>query len=149
GAALADATVLFVTTALFNQYVQLIPQALAGLRILLCGGERADPAAFRSLLAQAPALRLVHCYGPTETTTYATTYEVRALAEGADSVPIGRPISNTQIHVLDAHLQPVPVGVTGEICIGGDGVALGYLNRPDLTAEKFVRDPLIDGALMY
>ncbi|WP_426127938.1 amino acid adenylation domain-containing protein [Pseudomonas sp. DWP1b1] len=149
GVALADATVLFVTTALFNQYVQLIPQALAGLRILLCGGERADPAAFRRLLAQAPALRLVHCYGPTETTTYATTYEVRALAEDADSVPIGRPISNTQIHVLDAHLQPVPVGVTGEICIGGDGVALGYLNRPDLTAEKFVRDPLIDGALMY
>eukprot|EP01132_Coremiostelium_polycephalum_P022013 gene22013-26124_t len=74
------ATILFVTTALFNQYVQLIPDALAGLRILLCGGERADPAAFRSLLAQAPALRLVHCYGPTETTTYATTHEVQAIA---------------------------------------------------------------------
>ncbi|SFP36146.1 non-ribosomal peptide synthetase [Pseudomonas sp. NFPP28] len=149
GLALADATVLFVTTALFNQYVQLIPQALAGLRILLCGGERADPAAFRSLLAQAPALRMVHCYGPTETTTYATTYEVRSLAETADSVPIGRPISNTQVHVLDAQLQPVPVGVTGEICIGGDGVAKGYLNRPELTAEKFVQDPFIPGALMY
>ncbi|MCD7041283.1 amino acid adenylation domain-containing protein [Pseudomonas sp. MAFF 311096] len=149
GVALADVTVLFVTTALFNQYVQLIPQALAGLRILLCGGERADPAAFRSLLARAPALRLVHCYGPTETTTYATTYEVRSLAEDADSVPIGRPISNTQIHVLDAQLQPVPLGVTGEICIGGDGVAKGYLNRPALTAEKFVHDPFDADALMY
>ena len=149
GIALADATVLFVTTALFNQYVQMIPQALAGLRILLCGGERADPAAFRSLLAQAPALRLVHCYGPTETTTYATTYEVRAIADDADSVPVGRPIANTQIHVLDAHLQPVPVGVTGEICIGGDGVALGYLNRPDLSAEKFVQDPFNESTLMY
>ncbi|MDE2036696.1 MAG: amino acid adenylation domain-containing protein, partial [Pseudomonas sp.] len=141
------ATILFVTTALFNQYVQLIPDALAGLRILLCGGERADPAAFRSLLAQAPALRLVHCYGPTETTTYATTHEVQAIAADAESVPIGRPIANTQIHLLDAHLQPVPLGVVGEICIGGHGVAKGYLNRPELTAEKFVDDPFGDGLL--
>jgi arthrofactin-type cyclic lipopeptide synthetase C len=149
GAALQDVTVLFVTTALFNQYVQMIPQALAGLRILLCGGERADPAAFRRLLAAAPALRLVHCYGPTETTTYASTYEVRALADDAESVPVGRPISNTRIHVLDAQLQPVPLGISGEICIGGDGVAKGYLNRPELSAEKFVQDPFVPGALMY
>jgi arthrofactin-type cyclic lipopeptide synthetase C len=149
GAALEGATVLFVTTALFNQYVQMIPDALAGLRILLCGGERADPAAFRTLLARAPGLRLVHCYGPTETTTYATTYEVRTVAKHADSVPIGGPISNTQIHVLDAQLQPVPLGVSGEICIGGDGVAIGYLNRPELTDEKFVDDPFNPGRLMY
>ncbi|UXV22066.1 amino acid adenylation domain-containing protein [Pseudomonas fluorescens] len=149
GRALSGATVLFVTTALFNQYVQMIPEALAGLRVLLCGGERADPAAFRTLLARAPALRLVHCYGPTETTTYASTYEVRAIAYDAESVPVGRPISNTQIHVLDAQLQAVPLGVTGEICIGGDGVAKGYLNRPELTAEKFVDDPFNAGALMY
>ncbi|WP_157831216.1 non-ribosomal peptide synthetase, partial [Pseudomonas sp. 43NM1] len=136
----SGATVLFVTTALFNQYVQLIPEALKGLRILLCGGERADPAAFRRLLAFAPELRLVHCYGPTETTTYATTYEVKSLAADADSVPIGRPISNTQIYLLDAFQQPVPIGVVGEICIGGQGVAKGYLNRPELTAEKFVPD---------
>ncbi|UEH06248.1 non-ribosomal peptide synthetase [Pseudomonas sp. HN8-3] len=147
--ALQDVTVLFVTTALFNQYVQLIPQALAGLRILLCGGERADPAAFRTLLAQAPALRLVHCYGPTETTTYATTCEVHTIADDADSVPVGRPISNTQVYVLDAQQQPVPLGIVGEICIGGDGVALGYLNRPELTAEKFVQDPFNPGALLY
>ena len=149
GAELKGATVLFVTTALFNQYVQLIPEALAGLRILLCGGERADPAAFRSLLARAPALRLVHCYGPTETTTYATTHEVREVGTDTDSVPVGRPISNTQIYVLDAQMQPVPLGITGEICIGGDGVALGYLNRPELTAEKFVQDPFNPGALLY
>ncbi|TYK55435.1 non-ribosomal peptide synthetase [Pseudomonas synxantha] len=147
--ALQGVTVLFVTTALFNQYVQLIPQALAGLRILLCGGERADPAAFRTLLAQAPALRLVHCYGPTETTTYATTCEVHTIADDADSVPVGRPISNTQVYVLDAQQQPVPLGIVGEICIGGDGVALGYLNRLELTAEKFVQDPFNPGALLY
>jgi arthrofactin-type cyclic lipopeptide synthetase C len=145
------ATILFVTTALFNQYVQLIPQALKGLRMLLCGGERGDPAAFRQLLAEAPALRIVHCYGPTETTTYATTFEVREVSENAESVPIGGPIGNTQVYLLDAHQQPVPMGVTGELYIGGEGVALGYLNRPDLTAEKFLRDPFSDkpGALLY
>ncbi|RIJ12891.1 non-ribosomal peptide synthetase [Pseudomonas sp. 91RF] len=145
------ATILFVTTALFNQYVQLIPEALKGLRMVLCGGERADPAAFRRLLAEAPDLRIVHCYGPTETTTYATTFEVREVADDADSVPIGGPISNTQVYVLDARQQPVPMGVTGELYIGGQGVALGYLNRPDLTAEKFLQDPFGDqpGALLY
>ncbi|CAI8806397.1 arthrofactin-type cyclic lipopeptide synthetase C [Pseudomonas sp. IT-232MI5] len=145
------ATILFVTTALFNQYVQLIPQVLKGLRMLLCGGERGDPAAFRQLLAEAPALRIVHCYGPTETTTYATTFEVREVSENAESVPIGGPIGNTQVYLLDAHQQPVPMGVTGELYIGGEGVALGYLNRPDLTAEKFLRDPFSDkpGALLY
>nr|QNL34618.1 SteC [Pseudomonas sp.] len=147
----SGATILFVTTALFNQYVQLIPQSLKGLRILLCGGERGDPAAFRRLLAEAPALRIVHCYGPTETTTYATTFEVREVAENAESVPIGGPIGNTQVYVLDAYQQPVPMGVTGELYIGGQGVALGYLNRPDLTAEKFLCDPFSEmpGALLY
>ncbi|WP_433590111.1 non-ribosomal peptide synthase/polyketide synthase [Pseudomonas koreensis] len=147
----SGATILFVTTALFNQYVQLIPQALKGLRILLCGGERGDPAAFRTLLAVAPQLRIVHCYGPTETTTYATTFEVHQVADNAESVPIGGPISNTRVYVLDAHQQPVPMGVTGELYIGGQGVALGYLNRPELTAEKFLRDPFSDrpGALLY
>ncbi|MFW9080921.1 non-ribosomal peptide synthase/polyketide synthase [Pseudomonas sp. P2757] len=147
----SGATILFVTTALFNQYVQLIPEALKGLRILLCGGERGDPAAFRTLLAEAPELRIVHCYGPTETTTYATTFEVHAVPDHADNVPIGGPISNTQVYVLDAQQQPVPLGVTGELYIGGQGVALGYLNRADLTAEKFLKDPFSDkpGALLY
>ncbi|WP_460415191.1 amino acid adenylation domain-containing protein [Pseudomonas sp. microsymbiont 2] len=143
GMALRDggASVLFVTTALFNQYVQLIPEALAGLRILLCGGERGDPGAFRALLAQAPKLRLVHCYGPTETTTYATTYEITALEQGTEHVPIGRPIGNTTVYVLDHQGRVAPEGVAGELYIGGDGVALGYLNRPQLTAERFLDDP--------
>ncbi|MGW7773816.1 amino acid adenylation domain-containing protein [Pseudomonas machongensis] len=145
------ATVLFVTTALFNQYVQMIPDVLAGLRVLLCGGERADPAAFRSLLAQAPDLRLVHCYGPTETTTYAAAGQVRHVPADAELVPIGGPVGSTQVHVLDAHLRPLPLGAVGELYIGGDGVALGYLNRPELTAERFIDDPFSPqpGARLY
>ncbi|MFV3406513.1 amino acid adenylation domain-containing protein [Pseudomonas sp. NY15463] len=137
---LRELSVMFLTTALFNQYVQLIPEALAGLRVLMCGGERAEPEAFRRLLAVAPHVRLVHCYGPTETTGYATTSEVRAVPAGSDSVPIGRPIGNTRVYVLDGQGRPVPVGVVGELHIGGDGVALGYLNRAQLTAERFVED---------
>ncbi|MCQ9473759.1 amino acid adenylation domain-containing protein, partial [Pseudomonas alliivorans] len=152
-ALLSDAriSVLFITTALFNQYVQQIPEALQGLRLLLSGGERADPASYRALLGGAQGLRLFNVYGPTETTTFATTCEVRAVSEGDESVPIGRPIGNTSIYVLDTHQRLAPKGVTGELYIGGDGVALGYLNRPDLSVEKFLVDPFSDepGAMMY
>uniref|UniRef100_UPI000F03E2B5 non-ribosomal peptide synthetase n=1 Tax=Pseudomonas viridiflava TaxID=33069 RepID=UPI000F03E2B5 len=147
----ARISVLFITTALFNQYVQQIPQALQGLRLLLSGGERADPASYRTLLSQAQGLRLFNGYGPTETTTFAAVCEVSAICEGDESVPIGRPIGNTSIYVLDAHQRLAPKGVTGELYIGGDGVALGYLNRPELSVEKFLVDPFSDepGAMMY
>ncbi|WP_122827338.1 non-ribosomal peptide synthetase, partial [Pseudomonas viridiflava] len=147
----ARISVLFITTALFNQYVQQIPQALQGLRLLLSGGERADPASYRALLSQAQGLRLFNGYGPTETTTFAAVCEVSAICEGDESVPIGRPIGNTSIYVLDAHQRLAPKGVTGELYIGGDGVALGYLNRPELSVEKFIVDPFSDepGAMMY
>ncbi|MEN1836363.1 amino acid adenylation domain-containing protein [Pseudomonas lijiangensis] len=144
-------TSLFVTTAVFNQYVSLIGETLAGLRILMCGGERADPQVFRDLLAIAPDLRLIHCYGPTETTTYATTLHVTDVPLQMSNVPIGKPLANTQVYVLDARQQLVPTGVAGEICIGGDGVALGYLNRPELTAQAFIADPFsaVKGARLY
>ncbi|HDS1684031.1 TPA: amino acid adenylation domain-containing protein, partial [Pseudomonas putida] len=144
-------TVLFLTTALFNQYVQLIPEALAGLRILISGGERAEPAAFRALLERAPGLRLINGYGPTETTTFAVACTVHKLASNATQVPIGQPIGNTQVYVLDGHCQLVPRGVVGELYIGGDGVALGYLNHPALSAERFIDDPFSQrpGARLY
>ncbi|MCG6576907.1 non-ribosomal peptide synthetase, partial [Pseudomonas sp. AF32] len=142
----AKVSALFLTTAMFNQYVMLIPDALARLRILMCGGERADPASFRRLLALAPSLQLLHCYGPTETTTFATTHTVTDVPQGATSIPIGRPIANTQVYILDAAGQPVPIGVAGEIHIGGAGVALGYLNRKDLTDERFIADPFSNRA---
>ncbi|MPR00590.1 amino acid adenylation domain-containing protein, partial [Pseudomonas sp. MAFF 212408] len=90
---------------------------------------------------------LLNGYGPTEATTFSTTYEIKRADEG--SIPIGRPVGNSRAYVLDARQQPVPVGVTGELYIGGQGVALGYLNRADLTAEKFLADPFSNAGLMY
>src|SRR5262249_32406169 len=94
---------------------------------------------------------LLHVYGPTETTTFATWYPVTRVAEEAVTVPIGRPIANTQVYILDTSLQPVPVGVTGELHIGGAGLARGYLNRPELTAAKFIPHPFstMPGARLY
>ena len=134
-------SVAFLTTALFNHYVRVIGPALGTLRLLMTGGERADPASFALLLAQAPDLRLVNGYGPTETTTFATTCEVATVAPDAASLPIGRPIGNTHVHVLDAHGRLAPLGVVGELYIGGDGVAAGYLGQPALTEARFVPDP--------
>ncbi|BDU21546.1 non-ribosomal peptide synthetase [Dyella sp. GSA-30] len=139
-------TALFLTTALFNLYAQAIPKALARLKYLLCGGERNDPAAFWRVLAEGGPQHLIHCYGPTETTTYALTCEITPAWRGHDNLPMGRPIGNTRAYLLDAHRQPVPLGAVGEIYIGGDGVALGYLHRPELTAERFLPDPFVEAA---
>lgn len=141
---------LFLTTALFNQLMREAPDAFAGLGDLLTGGEACDPAAMAAALGPSGPKRLVHVYGPTETTTFATFEPVEAIPEGARSVPIGRPIGNTAAHVLDRRLRPVPPGVTGELYLGGDGLALGYEGRPGLTAERFVASPFgPPGARLY
>jgi acyl carrier protein len=105
----------------------------------------------RQVVRNDPPERLLHVYGPTESTTFASWYRVRDVAEGAATVPIGHPISNTQLYVLDAHLEPVPVGASGELYLGGDGLAQGYLNQPALTAERFVPHPFADepGSRLY
>jgi amino acid adenylation domain-containing protein len=134
-------TTLFLTTALFNQMVAQIPAALGKLSHLLFGGEAVDAQRVRELLGKGAPKRLLHVYGPTETTTFASSYWVKSVVADVTTVPIGRPIANTDIYILDAHLNPVPIGVTAELYIGGPGVARGYLNRPELTAAKFVADP--------
>src|SRR5690606_26044192 len=97
--------------------------------------------AVRALLAHGRPGRLLHVYGPTECTTFASWYEVREVAEQARTVPIGGPIRNTTLYVLDERRRLVPVGVTGELYVGGAGLALGYLGREALSAERFVADP--------
>jgi len=144
-------TVLFLTTALFNQHALSSPQILARRRYVLFGGEAADVNAVRRVLRESPPEHLLNMYGPTETTTFATCHEVKSVPDEATSIPIGKPIAETRIRILDAHGRPVPIGVTGEIFIGGSGVALGYLNRSELTTERFVGDTFSDlpNAVMY
>lgn len=108
---------------------------------ILCGGEALSPALAEKLLQRGS--EVWNLYGPTETTIWST---LTKLAPGTETVSIGRPIANTQIYVLDSRFQPVPIGVPGELYIGGDGVARGYLNQPDLTAEKFVPNPFSTAA---
>ena len=131
-------TTLFLTTALFNQIVAQRPDAFHSLDRLLVGGEMADVSKFRDVLRHGPPASLLHVYGPTETTTFATYFHVDRVADGARTIPIGKPLSNTRVYVVDGHLELVPIGVPGELVIAGDGVALGYLGRPELTAERFI-----------
>jgi amino acid adenylation domain-containing protein len=139
-------SVLFLTTALFNQLAREIPHIFSVLQNLLFGGEAVDPTWVKTVLTNGPPQRLLHVYGPTENTTFSSWYLIEEVPTGATTIPIGRPIANSQIYILDAHLQPVPVGVPGELHIGGDGLARGYLNRPELTSEKFIPNPFSDDA---
>ncbi|SDJ47452.1 amino acid adenylation domain-containing protein, partial [Paraburkholderia steynii] len=118
---------------------------------LLLGGEAIAPDDLEIWQRMYPGVALINEYGPTETTIGCTTYTVTGPTNGMTHVPIGRPIANTRVYLLDDHHQPVPIGARGEIYIGGDGVTRGYLNRPDLTAERFLTDPFSSstGARMY
>ena len=135
-------TVAWLTAALFNAVVDEEPQRLAGLAQLLIGGEALSVAHVRRALAALPGTALVNGYGPTECTTFAATWAIpRELPAAMRSIPIGRPIADTTLHVLNARGEPLPVGVVGELHIGGAGVARGYRGRAELTAERFVTDP--------
>ena len=141
--------VLFLTTALFNHIAAEVPDGFRTLGHMLFGGEAVDPRWVRHVLKHGPPERLLHVYGPTESTTFASWYPVREVAENAKTVPIGRPLSNTTIYVVDRRFQLVPAGVAGELLIGGDGLAVNYLHRPDLTADKFVPNPFANGCQLY
>jgi amino acid adenylation domain-containing protein len=144
-------SIVFLTTALFNQIAIETPQAFATVRQVLFGGEAVEPRWVRRILAEGAPEILQHVYGPTESTTYATWHHVRQVTGEATTVPIGGPLSNTSVYVLDRNFEPVPIGVPGELVIGGDGLARGYLWRPELTAERFVPDPFSaePGARVY
>ncbi|PWK15686.1 amino acid adenylation domain-containing protein [Tumebacillus permanentifrigoris] len=144
-------TTLFLTTSLFNQLVETNLECMVHLKTLLTGGEVMSLPHAREALLRLPDCQLFNVYGPTEGTTFSTYYPIASLQQLESTVPIGRPIANTKVYVLDAHLQPVPIGVAGELYIGGDGVARGYLNQPALTAERFLPDPFSaqTGGLLY
>ena len=137
-----DVTHLFLTTALFNQVAHQSPALFGRLQCCMFGGEAADPEAVRTVLQGRAPTRLLHLYGPAETTTLATWQLVESVPPHAVTVPIGRPVANTTVYLLDSAMRPVPIGIPGEIFVGGDGLARGYLNQPELTAERFIEDPV-------
>ncbi|OON69889.1 non-ribosomal peptide synthetase, partial [Streptomyces tsukubensis] len=139
---------VFLTTALFNLMVEDHVDCFAGVREVLTGGESVNVAAFERMREHHPGTSLVHVYGPTETTTFATHHPVTAVA--GKTVPIGGPMDGMRVYVLDSALRLTPPGVAGELYIAGLGVARGYVNRAGLTAERFVADPWGPaGARMY
>ena len=142
---------LFLTTALFNQMAQSVPEAFGSLRYMVFGGETGDAQAAKRVLERGRPQHMVNGYGPTECTTFTTCYEVNEVAAGARTLPIGRAVSNTDVWVLDRQMQLVPLGVTGELYVGGDSLARGYLGQPELTAERFVPHPYSKkpGARLY
>ena len=150
-------TVMDLPTAFWHEWVRDVADndrpLPSSLRLVIVGGEKASTAVFASWRAVAGDVRWLNTYGPSETSVIATTFEPPAdwdVADGRD-IPIGRPIANCRVYVLDAAMQPAPIGVPGELYIGGAGVARGYLGQPDATAEKFVDVPFASepGARMY
>ena len=122
------------------------------LRLIIVGGEKASSSAYSAWLkAGGSRVRWINTYGPTEASVIATAYEPDPRKPFPDNLPIGRPIANVRLYVLDSDLEPVPVGSLGELHIGGVGLARGYLNQPELTAAKFIADPFCDqrGACLY
>jgi amino acid adenylation domain-containing protein len=141
-------TTLWLTAGLFHQVVESRVESLAGLRQLLAGGDVLSAPHVWRALREVPGCLLINGYGPTENTTFTCCHRMTAASEAGAapaSVPIGRPIANSTVYLWDRQGQAVPVGVPGELVTGGDGLARGYLGRPDLTAERFVPDPFGGG----
>lgn len=140
----------FMTTVMFNNLVEINPDVISCFDKLYFGGERAtERYVQKACKYQKKHDSICHVYGPTEATTFSTYYPVEAHDFDQMTLPIGLPVSNTKIYVLDEFLSPVPNGVVGEIYIGGSGVAYGYLNRPELTEERFIKDPFGKKGKLY
>lgn len=145
-------TILFMTTALFNKMTEEDPKMFAPLRMLMVGGEVQSPKYIRMAKTQNPHMALYNVYGPTESTTFATSFEITneyLQCSNISNIPIGKPLSNTQVFILDKddHLQPI--GIIGELCVAGGGLARGYLNLPELTEEKFITNPFKKRSRLY
>jgi amino acid adenylation domain-containing protein len=137
-------TCLWLTTGLFNLIVDTAPAILGLVRHVLTGGELLSIGHVEKARAIHPDLRLTNFYGPTECTTFATFNELCTRQGELPTASIGKPIAHTQAYILDSARQPVPVGVAGELYLGGDGLSTGYLNQPELTNERFVANPFTD-----
>lgn len=144
-------SVLWLTGSLFQRIVEEQLESLRSVRQLMIKGETLSVFHVRKALEALPHCRLINGYGPVEDATLSCCYTIQREDASAPGIPIGEPIARTQAYILDEQLQPVPVGTVGELYLGGEGLACGYLNHPALTAERFVPHPfsLIPGARLY
>ncbi len=144
-------TTLWLTAGLFHMMVDSQLSSLKNVRQLLAGGDVLSVPHVKKVLQELKGCTLINGYGPTENTTFTCCHKITDSTQLGNSVPIGRPIANTQVYLLDKKLQSVPIGVPGELYIGGDGLARGYFNRPDLTDEKFIPNPFSNklGSRLY
>ncbi|MCP4686919.1 MAG: amino acid adenylation domain-containing protein [Desulfobacterales bacterium] len=140
-------TIMWLTSSLFNQLADADLDLFTGLKTLLTGGEKLSPHRVHMVKRAHPDLTLINGYGPTENTTFTTCHRIEET--GQSDIPIGKPIANTRVLILDKRDGQTPIGAAGEICTCGDGLSRGYLNDPGLTREKFVPHPFEEGRLMY
>ena len=134
-------TVLWLTAGLFHQMVDWNLQTLTTLTRLITGGDILSPQHVRKAMEQLPSCQIINGYGPTENTTFTCCFPMQSNVDLSNSVPIGKPIAQTQVYVLDSHQSLLPIGVPGELCISGLGLARGYHRQPGLTAERFIPHP--------
>src|SRR4030095_1041052 len=133
--------VLWLTSGLFNQMIDYGLEGMRGLRQLLAGGDVLSVAHIEKALIELPDCQLINGYGPTETTTFACCYRITSASRQESSIPIGRPISNTTVYLLNDCFNPVPLEEVGELYIGGAGLARGYFNSPEETDARLGPDP--------
>jgi amino acid adenylation domain-containing protein len=138
---------MWMTSPLFNHMFDIDPSIFAGLKHIIIGGDVLSPAHIDKLRKMYPELTVSNGYGPTENTTFSTTYRIRG--NHSDNIPIGKPIANSTAYILNRYCNPVPLGVVGELYVGGDGVSRGYLNNPVLTHQKYISNPWLKGDRLY
>ncbi|MCZ4248856.1 amino acid adenylation domain-containing protein [Bacillus amyloliquefaciens] len=140
-------TTLWLTSSLFNHLSEQNKHVFSGLSRLIIGGEALSPSHVNRVRDALPHLSVWNGYGPTENTTFSTCFLIEQSYD--HSIPIGRPVGNSTAYIINGRGTPQPIGVIGELCTGGDGVARGYFGRPELTEEKFVPNPFVPGERMY
>ncbi|NOQ72619.1 MAG: amino acid adenylation domain-containing protein [Crocinitomix sp.] len=141
-------SIMFLTPAWLNQLIDDDVTIFSTLKWIVCGGDIMSPSHINKLHKAYPNLHIVNGYGPTENTTFSLTYEINETVTNK-SIPIGKPINNSTCYILNESHQLVPDGVIGEICLGGDGLAKGYLNLPELTDSVFIDHPFVEGEKIY
>ena len=139
-------SILFLTTGLLNQLINEDPSIFASVRYLLTGGDVISPKHIAKVISACPKVQIINCYGPTENGSYSTCYQVSG-NEKDGIIPIGKPISNSTCYVVSKTGTLQPIGVPGELWVGGDGIARGYINNYELTKQKFVKNPFGEGII--